>query len=140
MLEVTDRIIIPRDELRFEFARSGGPGGQNVNKVESKAILRWRPSESTALPPDVRARLMASLSGRLTDEGDLLITSQRTRDRGRNIEDCLEKLRRLVLAAARPPKVRRLTKPTAASRRRRAENKARRSATKRLRQGRPDAE
>jgi ribosome-associated protein len=140
MLVINDRIIIPREELRFEFARSGGPGGQNVNKVESKAILRWRPAESPALPADLRERLLRAIAPRLTEDGDLLITSQRTRDRGRNIEDCLEKLRRLVQAAARPPKTRRPTRPTAASRRRRAEDKARRSATKRLRRTRPEAE
>jgi ribosome-associated protein len=139
MLHVNQRIAIPREEFRFEFARSGGPGGQNVNKVESKATLRWKPAESPSLPADVRDRLVTSLAGRLTAEGELIISSQRTRDRGRNIEDCLEKVRRLVLAAARPPKARRPTRPTLASKRRRAEEKSRRSAVKKLR-GRPEIE
>jgi ribosome-associated protein len=139
MLIVNQRIAIPREEFRFEFARSGGPGGQNVNKVESKAVLRWKPSESAALPTEVRDRLVRSLAGRLTAEGELIVTSQRTRDRGRNIDDCLEKVRRLIQAAATPPKVRRPTRPTLASKQRRAEQKSRRSAVKKLR-GRPEAE
>src|SRR5947208_6068897 len=104
MLIVTERISIPDDELRFEFARSGGPGGQNVNKVSSKATLRWTPSTSATLPPAVRDRLLRSVGSKLTVEGELLITSQKTRDQGRNVEDCLDKLREIVLAVSRPPK------------------------------------
>lgn len=140
MIVVNERITIPREEIEFEFARSGGPGGQNVNKVESKAILRWRPGASPSLPEDVRGRLLTTLASRLTAGGELLITSQRTRDRGRNIEDCLDKLRRLILASAAPPRPRRPTRPTAASRRRRAEDKTRHSQTKRLRGSRPETE
>ena len=139
MLIVDDRIAIPRDEFRFEFARSGGPGGQNVNKVASKAVLRWNPGTSPSLPEPVRARLLAALASRLTTEGELLVTSQLTRDQGRNVEDCLEKVRRLVLAAARPPKARRPSRPTFASKLRRVEAKLRRSAAKRLRR-KPETE
>jgi ribosome-associated protein len=131
MLIVDERIRIPSDELRFEFARAGGPGGQNVNKVASKAILRWNPGASPSLPEDVRARLLGRFAHRLTADGELILTSQRTRDQGRNVEDCLEKLRALVLAVARPPRPRIPTRPTMASRRRRAEQKAVRSARKR---------
>jgi ribosome-associated protein len=139
MLVINERIAIPRSELTFEFACSGGPGGQNVNKVHSKAILRWSPAASPSLPEPVRARLLTALGGRLTTEGELIVTSQRTRDQGRNIDDCLEKLRELVRAAAVPPRPRLPTRPTAASRRRRLESKARRSTTKKLRRG-PAAE
>ena len=139
MLVVTDQIRIPDDELRFEFARSGGPGGQNVNKVASKATLRWSPATSPSLPPTVRDRLVAAVRSKLTVEGELLITSQKTRDQGRNIDDCLDKLRLLVLAASRPPKVRRATKPTLGSKVRRVESKARRSEVKKLRQ-RPEGD
>ena len=139
MMIVNDRISIPRQEFRFDFARSGGPGGQNVNKVASKAILRWTPGTSPSLPEPVRARLLAALASRLTTEGELVVTSQLTRDQGRNIEDCLEKVRRLVFAAANPPKARRPTRPTFASRVRRVEGKARHSAAKRLRR-KPDAD
>ena len=129
----------PRGEFQWDFARSGGPGGQNVNKVASKVLLRWRPAESQSLPPPVRERLLANVASKLTGDGDLLITSQRTRDQGRNIEDCLEKLRAIILSALHPPKSRRKTRPTLASKRRRGEDKARRSETKRLR-GKPSAE
>ena len=133
MLRINDRIAIPDNEFRLDFACSGGPGGQNVNKVNSKALLRWRPTESPSLPEPVRARLLAALGRRLTIDGDLLITSQRTRDQSRNVEDCFEKLRLLILAAVKPPIPRRPTKPTAGSRKRRLEAKARRSQTKSLR-------
>lgn len=139
VLTVTDSLSISLDEFHFEFARSGGPGGQNVNKVSSKAILRWKPSVSGSLPPLVRERLLRAVASRLTKEGELLVTSQLTRDQSRNIEDCLDKVRVLVLAAARPPKARRPSRPTLASKVRRVEAKVRRSTTKRLRR-KPDAE
>jgi ribosome-associated protein len=133
MLIVNDRIAIPLEEFRIEFARSGGPGGQNVNKVASKAVLRWSPAASPSLPGPVRDRLLRLLSARLTGVGELLVTSQRTRDQGRNVADCLDKVRRLVLAAATPPKPRRPTRPTLGSKVRRVEAKVRRSRTKDLR-------
>jgi ribosome-associated protein len=133
-LGVTDALAIPLSEFQFEFARSGGPGGQNVNKVNSKATLRWKPAESASLPFLVRDRLLRALASRLTREGELLITSQKTRDQGRNVDDCLDKLRLIVLAAARPPKTRRASRPTLASKVRRVEAKLRRSTTKKLRQ------
>jgi ribosome-associated protein len=139
VLVVTNSLAIPLDEFRFEFARSGGPGGQNVNKVNSKAVLRWLPAESPSLPPAVRDRLLRAVASRLTKEGELLVTSQLTRDQPRNVEDCLEKVRELVLAAARPPKARRPSRPTLASKVRRVEAKLRRSTTKRLRR-KPDAD
>ena len=139
LLSVTESLAIPLDEFRFEFARSGGPGGQNVNKVNSKAVLRWTPAESPSLPPAVRDRLLRAVASRLTKEGELLITSQLTRDQPRNVEDCLDKLRELVLAAARTPKPRRPSRPTLASKVRRVEAKLRRSTTKRLRR-KPDAD
>lgn len=139
MLQVTSRIAIPDDEFRWDYARSGGPGGQNVNKVNSKVLLRWNPGTSPSLPPAVRDRLLALVASRLTTEGELLITSQATRDQGRNVEDCLEKLRAIVLEAAVPPKQRRATKPTRASQVRRVESKARRSEVKRGRKA-PDSD
>ncbi|MBV8315641.1 MAG: aminoacyl-tRNA hydrolase [Planctomycetaceae bacterium] len=133
MLKVNDRISIPPGEFRWEVARSGGPGGRNVNKVNSKVLLRWNPTTSPSLPEPVRARLLKALANRLTREGELLVTSQRSRDQARNLADCLTKVRALVLDAANPPKVRHLSRPTLASRIRRVEEKGRRSATKRLR-------
>lgn len=137
MLVVNDRITIPDAEFTVDYARSGGPGGQNVNKVESKAVVRWRPAESPSLPPAIRDRLLARLAGKLTAEGDLIVTSQRTRDQGRNRDDAFEKIRQMILAVVVPPKVRRPTKPTRASQVRRAEDKARRSTRKQQRRA-PD--
>ena len=133
ILTINHAVAIPLTEFAFEFARSGGPGGQNVNKVNSKATLRWKPAESPSLPPLARDRLVQSVAARLTREGDLLITSQLTRDQGRNVADCLAKVRQLVLAALHPPKIRRPSRPTLGSQQRRVEAKARRSTTKRLR-------
>jgi ribosome-associated protein len=125
MLIVTPRIRIPRDEFEFTFVRSSGPGGQNVNKVNSKAVLRWSIVNSPSLPAAVRERFVASYPRRLTTEGDLVIASQRYRDAPRNAEDCLDRLRALLLAVAVPPKPRRPTRPTRASVRRRVEDKRR---------------
>jgi ribosome-associated protein len=139
MLVVNEGITIPDAEFTVDFARSGGPGGQNVNKVESKVVVRWKPAASPSLPPAVRARLLARLAGKLTTEGDLIVTSQRTRDQGRNRDDAFAKIRDLVLAVAEPPKVRRPTRPTRGSQVRRAEDKSRRSARKQQRRA-PDAD
>jgi len=126
----------PFDELRFTFARSGGPGGQNVQKVESKAVLRWDAARSRALPRDVRARFLARFARRLTAEGELVLASQRHRERERNVADCIAKLRAMLAQVAAPPKPRRPTQPTRASRERRlAEKRAasRRKAERRRR-------
>ena len=123
MLEINSSLSLAPEELSFTYARSGGPGGQNVNKVSSKVMLRWNPGRSTALPVDVQTRLLAQQRSKLTKEGDLLITSQKTRDQGRNTEDCLEKLRSVILRALQPPKVRKATRPSRGSRERRLSDK-----------------
>ncbi len=130
MLVVNHRIQIPRDEFELSFARSSGPGGQNVNKVNSKALLRWPVTVSTSLPEEVRERFLARYRSRLTEAGDVLITSQRYRDQARNIDDCLEKLREMILAVAARPKTRKATKPTRGSQRRRLEGKRQQSQKK----------
>jgi ribosome-associated protein len=132
-LFVTPQLGIPLDEFSFTFARSGGPGGQNVNKVNSKAVLRWRVFESPSLDERVRTRFVEQNRNRITEAGDFLLTSQRFRDQPKNIDDCYEKLRELLVRAAVQPKRRRPTKPTAGSRRRRLSDKRSRSATKQLR-------
>jgi ribosome-associated protein len=133
MLVVNSRIRIPDAELGWTFARSSGPGGQNVNKVSSKAVLRWRVVDSPSLPPDVRERFLSRYASRLTTEGDLLITSQRYRDQGRNIDDAKEKLAAMLIAVAVPQKKRRATKPSKAAVRRRIETKQATSKKKQLR-------
>jgi len=137
-LRINNEIAIPRSELLFTFVRSSGPGGQNVNKVASKAVLRWNAAQSKALPDAVRARLMSQVARRLTESGELVLNSQRYRDQARNIDDCLAKLTTLVLAAARRPKPRRKTKPTKASREARIANKRATANKKQQRKFSPD--
>jgi ribosome-associated protein len=130
MLEISKLIRIPEDEFEWTFVRSSGPGGQNVNKVASKAVLRWNVAASPNLPDDVRQRLQAQQRGKVTVDGDLIISSQRYRDQERNKEDCMEKLCAYVRQAAAVPKVRKKMKPTRASKERRLTEKRHRSATK----------
>ena len=134
MLVVNDRIRIPLRELHFDFARSSGPGGQNVNKVATKAVLRWPVARSRSLPDDVRERFMARYRRRITRDGELVLQSQRFRDRGRNIADCTEKLRHMLQEVATPPRRRRPTRPTRASVERRLTVKRHTSGRKRRRQ------
>ncbi len=117
-------------EAAWSFARSGGPGGQNVNKVSSKALLRWNVLRSTVLPAEVKDRLLQRLGRRLTSEGDLLISSQRYRDQPRNMEDCRAKLAQWLHEAAHPPVPRRATRPTRASKQRKEASKRRRAERK----------
>lgn len=140
MLEVTSELRIPRHELRFSYVRSSGPGGQNVNKVASKAVLRWPVSTSPSLPAAVRARFLSRYAARLTQDGELVLSSQRYRDQARNADDCLEKLRAMLLAVAKPPKRRRATRPTASSRAERLQSKKRHSEKKRQRRRPGEAE
>lgn len=133
MLIVNSRIQIPLREFQFTFSRSSGPGGQNVNKLNTKATLRWAVLASSSLPSDVGQRFVARYRNRITLEGDFLLTSQRYRDAGRNEEDCLARLRQMLLAVAEPPKVRKRTRPTRASVRRRLGDKRHQSEKKQLR-------
>jgi ribosome-associated protein len=130
MLEINSQIHIPESEFTWSFVRSGGPGGQNVNKVASKAVLRWNLATSPRVPETVKARLRTMQRRRITAEGELVLNSQRYRDQGRNIEDCLAKLRAIILQAATVPKVRKATRPSRGSRERRLQEKRRRSQTK----------
>ncbi len=129
-LEINSRFRIPLSELEFAFARSSGPGGQNVNKVSSKAQLRWRPAESPSIPEELRFRVLSRLEPKLTVDGDLLVISQRYRDQPRNKEDCLEKLRALVLGSLVIPKARKKSKPSRAAKARRLKDKKIGSAKK----------
>lgn len=136
MLEVTPELRIPLAELQFTYVRSSGPGGQNVNKVNSKAVMRWAVVASPSLPEGVRERFLRKYASRLTEQGELVIASQRYRDAPRNAEDCRERLRALLLAVARPPKPRKPTRPTRGAVRRRLENKRRQGEKKSQRGGR----
>ena len=132
-LVVNSRLRVPQDEFEFRFDRSSGPGGQNVNKVNTKVTLRWRITTSTSLPEFIRERLIQQNRRRITTSGDLLVTSQRFRDQRRNIDDCLEKLRNMLDEATVVRKKRKPTKATKGSRERRLKEKRARSESKQRR-------
>jgi len=140
MIHITDAIAIEEREVEESFARAGGPGGQNVNKVATAVRLRLDIRHSPSLPDDVRARLEKLAGRRLTQEGVLIITAQRYRTQERNRQDALERLVALIRRAAVRPAPRRPTKPTAGARRRRLEAKSRRAGIKRLRTAPPSVE
>jgi ribosome-associated protein len=135
MLFITPTLQIPEDQFDWSFARSGGPGGQNVNKVASKAVLRWNIAATFAISDDVKLRLALQQPRYFTQEGELVITSQKYRDQDRNRQDCLEKLRAIILQALAVPKARKKTRPSRGSKRRRLQDKKHRSDVKQQRRG-----
>ena len=130
---ITDTLILADADFDVAFARSGGPGGQNVNKVSSKVHLRFHLGASLALSPEVKARLRAACPSRLTEDGDLLVHSEKTRDQKQNLDDAKEKLADLVRAALVRPRPRTKTKPSKGSVRRRLTDKSQRATTKQSR-------
>ena len=135
MLRVSPKIHITSNELRMTFARASGPGGQNVNKVNSKAVLTWSVDSSPGVPDDVKRRFRQKFGGRINHDGEFILTSQRFRDQPRNIADCFEKLRAMLAAVEHPPKRRIATRKTKSSKLRRLANKKHKSDRKRLRRG-----
>jgi ribosome-associated protein len=132
MIRVTPSIAIDEGAISESFVRASGPGGQNVNKVATAVQLRFDVAAS-GLPGDVRARLTAIAGKRMTQLGELLITAQRFRTQERNRQAALDTLIRLIQRAAEPPVPRIATRPTAASKRRRLQTKARRARVKQSR-------
>lgn len=134
MIQVNEVLAIPDDELEWSFARSGGPGGQNVNKVSSKAVLRWKAAASAAaIPVAAWARLKSRFPSRFTVEGDVVISSQEYRDQERNKLACEEKLAEMIRAALIEPMPRKKLKPSKAAKRRRVADKRVQSAKKQSR-------
>ena len=130
-LEIRPGLRIPADEIHETASRSGGPGGQHVNKTETRVTLRWNLAESRVLGEDRRRRLLARLASRLTNRGHLVVHAQRFRSRGRNRALARERLAELVWEALRPRTARVATRPSRAQRERRLDAKRRRSSTKR---------
>ena len=122
-LTITHYLTIPATELQAVYSRSGGPGGQNVNKVNSKATLIWDLNQTQALFPMALMRLKAMAASRINDEGFLKIHCQVHREQSRNLQACRDLLRGLVLEAMKPVVVRKETKPSAGARRRRLSEK-----------------
>jgi ribosome-associated protein len=122
-LVIDERLRIPWSELQFTYSRSPGPGGQNVNKVNTKATLHWSVLGNQTLPDAVRARFVELFSKRINEAGELVLASSVHRTQRGNIEECLSKLRHLVLAAAVVRPARKPTRPSRGSIARRLENK-----------------
>ena len=130
MIHVTDTISLTEDEIEERFIRAPGPGGQNVNKVETAVQLRFDAAHCPALTPPVLARLRRLAGKRMTQDGVIVITASRFRTRERNREDALNRLLDMIREAAVPPKARRKTRPSLASKQRRLEGKRKRADVK----------
>ncbi len=132
-LQITPRLAIQDSELEEHFIQASGPGGQNVNKVATAVQLRFDVARSPSLTDEVRERLMKLAGRRLTLDGVLILFARRFRTQERNRADARERLAELIRAALTPPKPRRATRPTLASKRRRLEGKSARSRIKQTR-------
>ena len=138
MITINSSITIPNEEIELTFSRSQGPGGQNVNKVNSKVTLHWDLAASQSVPQRIRQRIRSKHAGRVNKEGKLVLISQKSREQHKNRADCYQKLRAIIIESLQTRKRRRRTKPTKASRQRRLDQKKRRSQIKAGRQSRFD--
>jgi ribosome-associated protein len=134
MIKVTDNITISENEIEEEFVRSSGPGGQNVNKVSTAVQLRFKVLGSPSLPDEVKNRLIKAAGNKMTSEGVLVIIARRYRTQEKNRQDALNRLIELIIKASVPPKRRKKTSPSTASKFERLESKKRRSNIKSSRQ------
>ena len=133
MIRVTPDIVIHEKELTFEFVRSSGPGGQNVNKVATTVQLRFDVGASEGIPVAVKRRLKSLAGKRMTEDGVLIIKAGRFRKQDQNRQDAIERLVRLIKAAAVKPKKRIKTRPTKAAKERKLANKKHRGQLKQMR-------
>src|SRR4051812_23214678 len=101
-LKIEPGFVIPFSEIEFTYTHSSGAGGQNVNKVATKAVLRWNPARSNVLPRGVRERFFARYAKKLTVDGDVVLTSQKSRSQAQNANDCLQKLKEIILEVWHP--------------------------------------
>lgn len=130
MLDLGQGILLPREQVQVEYARSSGPGGQHVNRTETKVILRLNVATCDMLPEAARERLLQRLAARLTRLGEILVRCDKHRSRRRNEEEAFERLQGVLAAALVRPRARKQTAPTRASKRRRLETKRRQSSRK----------
>ena len=139
-LPITATLSLDPSEIEIAFIRSSGPGGQNVNKVATAAQLHFDLRRSPSLPDGIKARAARAAGSRLTTEGVIVITADRFRTQALNRDDAIARLIALLRGAVVPPKPRRATRPTLASKERRLEDKKQRGGVKSLRQTRPSFE
>lgn len=132
-IHITPTIAIDQSEVKEEFIRSSGPGGQNVNKVSTAVQLRFNVAASPSLPDDIRKRLVHLAGTRITEDGILVIHARRFRTQEQNRQDALDRLVTLIRKASERPKIRHKTRPTFESKRRRLEEKRHRSEAKSMR-------
>ena len=133
MIRITPEIVVDENEIEEDFVRAGGSGGQNVNKVSTAVQLRFDVAHSPSLPEDVRGRLIRLAGKRVTDEGVLVIQARRFRTQRRNREDAMDRLITWIRKAAEKKAPRRKTRPSAATKRKRLEDKRRHGELKRRR-------
>ena len=126
-------VVIPRQEIQVEVSRSSGPGGQHVNRTESRVTLRFPLTASPSLPEEERLHLQERLSRRLTRAGEVLVSCGTHRDRTRNLDEAMQRLEKLLCKAMHRPKKRHKTRPTRTSIVRRLQSKRQRSERKRIR-------
>lgn len=124
------KFVIPFSELSFSYARSGGAGGQNVNKVNSKVIMDWDLRSSPSLPDSVKERFFNRYRNLINQDGIVQLTSEKERSQKANLDDCIRKLNEMIEKVAVPPKPRKKTKPTKSSIRKRLDSKKLHSAKK----------
>ncbi len=129
-LHINDEVHIPAAELQFSYARSAGPGGQNVNKVSTKAVLRWRVSTTPSLPEAVRRRFLSRYANRVNNEGELVLAADEHREQSRNTSACLDKLHAMIAAVLVAPRRRKKTRPSRAAVEKRIQKKQRNSEKK----------
>jgi ribosome-associated protein len=132
-VEINGSLSLPDRDFTWSFVRASGPGGQNVNKVATAAQLRFDLAGTESLEPAVKQRLRALAGRRVSEDGSLIIMARNQRTQEGNRREALERLTDLVRRALVPPKVRRATRPTRASRERRLDTKTQRRSTKQLR-------
>ena len=139
-LVINDKVEIPLSELVYTASRSSGPGGQHVNTSDTRIQVRWNVKESSALDDAGRARVLKMLASRLTEAGDLILAGDSHRSQRRNREDVTQRLAALVREALIPPKPRRKTKPTRASKEKRLDEKRRKAQIKKGRSKKLDGQ